>query len=532
MHAIQDYIVPLTSLILPYTTIDHYMKKPDYRQYIRFDKNCYGSSSELQNHHIAHLHPHCTPSPTLHTFIHIYPPYTLYLCLIPGMANYNSRMMWFQIFQQTGRLTYFEAIKCSPMKLRQSITTHKRPNVSSLIVSQQHFQKPVKERVPTSKYRSPVFEITQHPVRQLGSLCFQTKNSVRRPSEATYSSIRLVGGKISTSRRNAHYKTVARKGSELRVRCESVMIYPKTLIPPGNEKPSKKPTKPRKEAWRETSSVPAAVQSDEDCTKLPHLGVKKSETSEEKQNRKLSPELEGSSKAEQEQKQNSSNRSAAMKIVIPFGEDQEPHETVEGFGKLLRPATLKPEVLGRKSSQATSKVYYEQNSRKKGEHFYDNQKEYNPNSQEKSRRITSMVITQLGTPRKTLCNNPSFASETPNVPLSKIRTGTADTNGLFLGRENLLRQRAGARFSYNQRSRAADLGTQNKGRVLPERIDHEGGKCFLSTESGGSLTIGGTGLLKKQRRLHENFGKGEEIKDTGEQPGYFRNSLPHSHYIM
>ena len=442
-------------------------------------------------------------------------------------------MMWFQIFRETGRLTYFEAIKCSPMKLRQSITTHKRPNVSSLIVSQQHSQKPVKERVPTSKNRSPVFEITQHPVRQLGSL--QTKNSVRRPSQATYSSIRLGGGKISTSRRNAHYKTPARNGSELRVRCESVMIYPKALIPPGNEKPSKKPTKPRKEAWRETSSVPAAVQSDEDCTKLPHLGAKKSEPSEDKQNQKLSPELEGNSKAEKEQKQSfqsSSNRSASMKIVIPFGEDQEPHETVEGFGKPLRPATLKQEVLERKSSQATSKVYNEQNSRKKGEHFYDNQKEYRPNSPEKSRRITSMVITQLGTPRKTLCNNPSFTSATPNVPLSKIRTGTTDTNGLFLGRENLLQQRAGARFSYNQRSRAADLGIQNKDRVLPERLDHEGGKCFLSTESGGSLTIGGTGLLRKQRRLHENFGKGEEIKDTGEQPGYFRNSLLHSHYIM
>lgn len=430
-----------------------------------------------------------------------------------------------KVFRKITTKSYFEAIKCSPMKLRQSIATrHKVSGKSSRIV-RQHPRNPMKDRVPKDQASSAVVETTSDPVsRQLGSLNFQTKNSERCQSELPYSTRHLVGGKMGKSRRNMH-KPTARNSDELRVRCESVVIYVKSLV--SHEKPLVQLSKPRKEAWRKTS---LALKSEEDYTKLPELGVKASAILREKEDGKFSTELEDKSKGKQEQKQTASfqsSQSHSMKTIMPFGELQHTiEECTRKAARLVTPEELK--VLERKP-----KVQHEQNSRKKREYFYDNQEACRRNSPEKSkRRVTSMVITQLGTPRKTVCINQPSTTATPSVPLTKTRIGTADVNGLFLGRENLPRQKAGARLSYNQRKRA-DLGIKAKERLQTERSDHElAGKYFLSTESDAvSLTIGGTRLFREQRGLHENFGEGEEIEDIKEQRGYLRNSLLHSHYI-
>ena len=170
--------------------------------------------------------------------------------------------------------TYFEAIKCSPMKLRQSLANFKRPkleetftleqntavnqrslitkeNATNLATSEESMHRSTNKTSTTEKFlnREKMFdkmktakakssvgivEMQNDEMGQLGSLCFRKSLSQNCYREQIYTSSNMMGGKLRKvyrgTNRDGVLLTGHHKSKELLVRCESIMIYPKVLI--------------------------------------------------------------------------------------------------------------------------------------------------------------------------------------------------------------------------------------------------------------------------------------------------------------
>ncbi|XP_028407118.1 uncharacterized protein LOC114529505 [Dendronephthya gigantea] len=178
--------------------------------------------------------------------------------------------------------TYFEAIKCSPMKLRQSIATFKRPKLdenfnvlkpkqnlalhprppgmpgpsvhaetdsstsmepmellnekSSILekaaLAGKSSVKTMHSKTAKAKTSLGIVEMRgDNDTGQLGSLCF--RKGLNNSSENVLSpGSTMVGGKLRRVHRgeDGALLTGRNKSKELLVRCESIMIYPKVLI--------------------------------------------------------------------------------------------------------------------------------------------------------------------------------------------------------------------------------------------------------------------------------------------------------------
>ena len=173
-----------------------------------------------------------------------------------------------------GRKTYFEAIKCSPMKLRHSLANIKRPkleenftlkpsnttalgakeferpnNPSTSIESMedltnstlnkekpsstgQYVEKPVEMKTGKSKTSLGIVELQNDETGELGSLCFRKSLLENLYSDNLYSRSNMVGGKLRKVHRGSDGVLLSgrRKSKDLLVRCESIMIYPKVLV--------------------------------------------------------------------------------------------------------------------------------------------------------------------------------------------------------------------------------------------------------------------------------------------------------------
>ena len=170
--------------------------------------------------------------------------------------------------------TYFEAIKCSPMKLRQSLANFKRPkleetltlepnivvnerplntteNATNLATSEESMQRSTNKTSTTEKslIREKTFgkmratkpksslgivEMQNDEMGQLGSLCFRKSLPQNWYKEQIYTPSNMMGGKLRKlyrgTNRDGVLLTGRHKSNELLVRCESIMIYPKVLI--------------------------------------------------------------------------------------------------------------------------------------------------------------------------------------------------------------------------------------------------------------------------------------------------------------
>lgn len=327
-----------------------------------------------------------------------------------------------------------------------------------------------------------------------------------------------------------------KRNRELLVRCESVMIYPKALVCPRNEKPSSEPLK-AKEAWRENyiGATSLAFRNEEEYTRLPDLEAKERPMLLDKQDRKLSPgPVQGENDKHLGNVQNS-RKSASTKIIIPFGEV----ELKSSNNRNVNPETLamqKAEELQgseTKPYQATSAFFSDLTSARKRANFYNNRNASQLNSSEKFRRtIPGMVIgvTRLEIPRKARLITRSLSTAAASSPLTKFNIRAADANGLSQGPLNVSQKNPSSRFFYNQRKRP-DFSMKTKDQSPIITSDQEGRKYFISAGSNLSLKVGGTGLLKEQRSLQVNFGGGRQMEDTNRKTAQFNTVVPRSRYF-
>ena len=211
----------------------------------------------------------------------------------------------FQIQSDPTKKTYFEAIKCSPMKLRQSLANFKRPkldenftlkpnhstalnhkplntpgstgNATVLVTSMESMEESTENtltteksfgkavEIPTAKPRTSlgIVEMQDDEVGQLGSLCFRKNLPANFYHENIYTPCNMIGGKLRKvhrgTERDSALLTGRHKSKELLVRCESIMIYPKVLV---NQKEQTDKTKNASKHVHQSDAAKHQQQSD------------------------------------------------------------------------------------------------------------------------------------------------------------------------------------------------------------------------------------------------------------------------------